>query len=60
MASDREEKLRGSVKGDARRHERLAAELRENLKRRKSRGRPPRPPSPADTPTDDDAPTRLT
>lgn len=39
MADREEERLKGSIKGDAARAERLAAELRRNLRRRKDRAR---------------------
>lgn len=39
MAHRRDERLKGSIKGDEARQERLAEELRENLKRRKAKAR---------------------
>ena len=39
MAYREEDRLKGSIKGDAARAERLAAELRRNLRRRKDRAR---------------------
>ena len=40
MADRDGDRLKGSIKGDAARPERLAAELRRNLRRRKDRARP--------------------
>lgn len=39
MSQDEQDRLKGSIKGDAGRAERLAAELRRNLHRRKQRSR---------------------
>lgn len=39
MGGEPNDRLRASIKGDAGRRERLAAELRENLKRRKAQAR---------------------
>lgn len=39
MSHDEHDRLKGSIKGDAARAERLAAELRRNLQRRKQRTR---------------------
>ncbi|MEZ5851751.1 MAG: hypothetical protein R3D68_13995 [Hyphomicrobiaceae bacterium] len=39
MAKDTSDPLKGTIKGDAARKDRLAAQLRENLKRRKTKAR---------------------
>lgn len=39
MSHDEQDRLKGQIKGDAGRAERLAAELRRNLQRRKQRSR---------------------
>lgn len=39
MTGGNNDRLKGSIKGDAARRERLAQELRENLKRRKAKAR---------------------
>ncbi len=39
MTQDRNDRFKGNIKADPKRAERLEAELRENLKRRKARSR---------------------
>lgn len=39
MTRQQDDRLKGTIKGDTGRQERLAAELRENLKRRKAQAR---------------------
>jgi hypothetical protein len=41
MTQDRSDRLKGTIKGDAGRRQRLAAELRANLRRRKAQARRP-------------------
>lgn len=57
MAKSGDERLKGTIKGDDARRERLAAELRENLKRRKAKARATAAGPPANTAPDtsDDA-----